>query len=54
MKERILRLQEQLDDRSAFYIENPVNRRYLTNFTSSAGFVVVTRKNCSNANYNKQ
>lgn len=46
MKERILRLQEQLDDRSAFYIENPVNRRYLTNFTSSAGFVVVTRKNC--------
>ncbi len=46
VKERILRLQERLDDHSAFYIENPVNRRYLTNFTSSAGFVVVTRKNC--------
>ncbi len=46
MKERILRLQEQLNDHSAFYIENPVNRRYLTNFTSSAGLVVVTKAKC--------
>lgn len=44
--ESILRLQEQLDDHSAFYIENPVNRRYLTGFTSSAGCVLVTRKLC--------
>ena len=46
MKERILRLQEQLNDHSAFYIENPVNRCYLTNFSSSAGFVVITKSNC--------
>ncbi len=45
MTERILRLQEQLYEHSAFYIENPVNRRYLTNFPSSAGVVVITKRN---------
>ncbi len=43
MKERIARLQEQLDDHSAFYIQSPVNRRYLTDFPSSAGCVLVTK-----------
>lgn len=46
MIERILQLQEKLNEHWAFYIENPVNRRYLTNFTSSAGVVVVTKGNC--------
>ena len=44
MEERIGRLQELLEDDAAFYIENPVNRYYLTGFSSSAGIVLVTKK----------
>ncbi len=46
MKNRVLQLQELLNDHSAFYIQNPVNRRYITGFSSSAGVIVITKRDC--------
>lgn len=45
MENRIAKLQEQLESDSAFCIQSPENRRYLTGFSSSAGCVLVTKTN---------
>ena len=42
--ERITRIRERLDGEGAdvFLVSNPVNRRYLTGFTGSAGLVWIS------------
>ncbi|MDD2421068.1 MAG: Xaa-Pro peptidase family protein [Heliobacteriaceae bacterium] len=44
---RVERLREQMaGDEDAFLIMQPENRRYLTGFTGSAGFLLVSREQC--------
>ncbi len=42
----ITRLQQTLEQGEGYFIQSPVNRRYLTGFASSAGAVVVTKEHC--------
>ena len=43
IKNRIISLQENLNDNEAFWITSDSNRFYLTGFNSSAGYVLITR-----------
>ena len=43
IKERVLKLQENLKDNEAFWISSDSNRFYLTGFNSSAGWVLITK-----------
>ena len=43
IKERVLKLQENLKDTEAFLISSDSNRFYLTGFNSSAGWVLITK-----------
>ncbi len=45
MKRRITELQKRLDENTAAIIESPENRLYFTGFSSSLGYLVVSRDN---------